>query len=236
MLSLLDRVEFGEDGGRLRSSGLEIEEVLAGLESGLGLGAVASQHSLEALDLVAALASLGLGPEGSEGPSLLKSQPKRPALIDALGEAELAAILPDSDRRARLSLSAGLLQILDFWDASHEAAQEADDLGDRRVSTYWHGIVHRREPDPGNASYWFRRVGSHEIFPDLGAAATTLLQAAGRPELTGRLASGGTWDPFAFIDFCGQAEDSAQDQPIARRLQRLEMDRLLLESWKHATA
>ena len=61
----------------------------------------------------------------------------------------------------RLALAAGLLQIHDFWDASHEAAQEADDLGERDFSAYWHGIAHRREPDAGNASYWFRRVGRH---------------------------------------------------------------------------
>ena len=74
---------------------------------------------------------------------------------------------PGTPHRPRLALAAGLLQIHDFWDASHDAAQRADDQGEREFSAYWHGIAHRREPDAGNAAYWFRRVGRHR---DLQAA------------------------------------------------------------------
>jgi hypothetical protein len=31
--------------------------------------------------------------------------------------------------------------------------------GNPRTADYWHGIMHCREPDARDASYWFRRVG-----------------------------------------------------------------------------
>jgi hypothetical protein len=117
-----------------------------------------------------------------------------------------------------------LLQIYDFWDASHHAAQQADDLGERSVSPYWHGIAHRREPDPGNASYWFRRVGRHPVFAELAEAALPLIEA-NEPTLSGTLLPRGAWDAFAFIDYCTGAR--AKSLPLALALQRLEMILLL---------
>src|SRR5262249_2794877 len=144
----------------------------------------------------------------------------------ALFERALAELYPKASRPARLALSAGLLQIHDFWDASHHAAQEADDLGEAHVSAYWHGIAHRREPDAGNAGYWFRRVGRHAVFAPLAEAARPVLASdPSGPAITARLMPSGTWDAFAFIDLCtGKASSHAS---VARKLQRLEMILLL---------
>jgi hypothetical protein len=136
-------------------------------------------------------------------------------------------MFPSASRPSVLTLSAGLLQIYDFWDASHTAAQEAGDLGETRFSAYWHGIAHRREPDASNASYWFRRVGRHPLLPALGEAARPLLENHGDAQLTSALLGKGAWNPLAMIDLCTRARPGSPNEQLARRLQRLEMQKLL---------
>lgn len=41
------------------------------------------------------------------------------------------------------------------WDKAHECAQERDDKDGARV----HAYLHRKEGDPSNAGYWYRRAG-----------------------------------------------------------------------------
>jgi hypothetical protein len=194
-------------------------EALRRLESGEPAVEVFGQSPL---DLAAALTFATLGEDGSEGLSLVQRTPERPRLVAAVSEEVLSALAPRASRPARLAFAAGLLQVLDAWDASHEAAQEADDLGERRFSAYWHGIAHRREPDAGNASYWFRRVGRHALFPALAGSAEALV---GRGESIPIGADG--WDPFAMIGLCTRARRGTDQERLARRLQRLEMAMLL---------
>lgn len=233
MTSLLGRVIVDGDAARLRSGGAEVAEVERRLEAGEAPAEVAAGLGLQAVDMVAALAFLGLGPGGSEGPGLVQAHPARAWVARAVTDDALAALRGGSDRRSRLALAAGLLQIHDHWDASHRAAQEADDLGERAASAYWHGIAHRREPDAGNASYWFRRVGRHPLFDGLGADARRLIDEEGRPEGARRLAASASWDPFAFIELVSSARPVTPLARLARRLQRLEMDRLLAATWEH---
>ncbi|WP_165073910.1 hypothetical protein [Paludisphaera rhizosphaerae] len=183
------------------------------------------------LDFVAAVALEALGDDESLGPKLVQARPERPKLVAAVSEPALAGLFPKASRPTRLALSAGLLQILNAWDASHEAAQEAEDLGERRFSAYWHGVAHRREPDAGNASYWFRRVGRHPLFPTLAESAEPLLT-----EGTRRVVAGGSWDPFAMIDVCTRSRPGTDDERAARRLQRLEMAILLKATAEAAIA
>ena len=85
---------------------------------------------------------------------------------------------------------AGMYLYFGCLDEAHKIAQ---DLGTAEGS-FWHGIMHRQEPDPGNAAYWFRRVGTHPVFPALLGDARAL-----------GLTPGPQWDPFVFIDFCEAA-------------------------------
>lgn len=180
----------------------------------------------EPLDLIAALAVFGLGPRlDSLGPKLVQTPPPRPDLIAGAGAQAIANLLPRADSIARLRITAGLLQILDFWVESHQAAQQADDLGDRGLSSHWHAIAHRREPDPGNASYWYRRLGKSSVLGRLAETAAPLL--VGQPDSVARLRTDeGDWNPFAFVDLCSSRPETAVEL-VCRRLQRLEMLLLL---------
>lgn len=197
--------------------------VIGRLEAGEAPAAVASTLFLDPADLVALIALDAFGERVTDGPSRVQAAPRRPGLATALSEPALAGLFPQATRPARLALSAGLLQVHDFWDLSHQAAQQAGDLGESRYSAWWHGIAHRREPDAGNAAYWFRRVGRHPLFPELAEAARPLVKT--HPNLAARLLAGGTWDPFAFVDFCTRAK--CENTALARVLQRNEMILLL---------
>lgn len=90
---------------------------------------------------------------------------------------------------------AGLWLYCGFFEEAHQIAQDIHTAD----GSYWHGILHRMEPDPGNAGYWFRRVGQHPVFAQLHAASAAL-----------GYRSGSRWDPLAFIDDCDRAAPSAQ--------------------------
>ncbi len=214
------RIKAGPDGAAVvASSGLPVAEALSRLEAGDSAVAIFGPNPL---DLAVAVAFAALGDEGSEGPALVQRPPARPRLVAALSEDALADVAPRAGRPARLAFAAGLHQVLDSWESSHEAAQEADDLGERRFSAYWHGVAHRREPDAGNASYWFRRVGRHALFSALAEAAEALVGRDG----AGPIGPNG-WDPLAMIDLCTRARRGSDQERMARRLQRLEMAMLL---------
>jgi len=131
------------------------------------------------------------------------------------------------------ALKAGVVQVFGDLDWSHELAQSIEGQGRPRNGDYWHAIFHRREPDYGNACYWFRNVGRHPVFPALAEQARDILtrcpdEQAGR-WLTKLTAAG--WDPFSFVDLCRECENE-EDSALgiaARRIQWAEMLLLLSE-------
>jgi len=134
---------------------------------------------------------------------------------------------------------AGLLQINDYLDESHNHSQSIQGEGQDVNGDYWHGIMHRREPDYGNGKYWFRRVGHHPCFDLLAPLAEQALDECSSPNAANwqsRLSGPNGWDGAAFIDLCQTAEQSSDAEltTAVKRIQWAEMLLLLEHSYRQA--
>lgn len=126
------------------------------------------------------------------------------------------------------AIKSGLLLWNDALDASHTISQG---LGNQ-TGSYWHGMMHRREPDYSNAKYWFGRVGTHPIFPALRERAISLLKETPNPSDTlARIAQAIEtqvhWDAYQFIDWC-QAAEGNMDADVTRFLRQVQAEEIKL--------
>jgi hypothetical protein len=159
------------------------------------------------------------GPEDRPGERLMPLafgpcvSPASRDLLRSLDTADLFAPSQVAADDYAAAARSGLFVYLSCMDDAHAIAQEIHTA----TGSYWHGILHRMEPDFSNARYWFRRVGRHEIFPALRAAAAAL---AGEdiPEFR----NAAQWDPFAFIDLCEQEGGSGSGKR-AKALERVQL-------------
>jgi hypothetical protein len=133
---------------------------------------------------------------------------------------EFARELPKlaNDRDFASACLAGLWLGHGFFDESHAISQDLDTL----EGSFWHAILHRREPDYWNAKYWFRRVPTHPIFAELHEQAVALAGTEFRSALRERK----TWDPSAFVDLCELAEQQESLRRLCGEIQRCEWNLL----------
>ncbi len=136
-----------------------------------------------------------------------------PQALQLLKTQTAAGLLPDApNRQAAL---AGLWLYFSCFEEAHQIAQDSSSPD----CELWHAILHRQEPDSGNAAYWFRKVGTHPIYPALARQAARILENYPGAEFrTGR------WDPFAFISFCerARAQPGSAQERAALEIQRAE--------------
>lgn len=106
----------------------------------------------------------------------------------------------------------GLWLLAGDLDRSHTISQDLDSA----EGSLWHGMMHRREGDFGNAKYWFRRAGDHPMYRQVVHHA---------PDLPAELQRSGGLDPMAFVDACQAATRGAGgsvDTAACRRVQWVE--------------
>ena len=169
------------------------------------------------------------------GLTMPASAPKADRLRDCLVSLPLPTASPNSPDT--VALRAGLLLLNDFFEESHSCSQSMEG---RQNADYWHAILHRREPDYGNAKYWFRHVGRHAIFGELAPSVTSMFtrttgSLAGKLERwQPRLITSSGWEPFAFVDLCEAAETDAELRSWCEVVQFAEMMLLLASTHRAA--
>jgi hypothetical protein len=151
----------------------------------------------------------------SEVDRLLLLSPERLPLVKTPATPQLDACSIRSQDAAGLfpgarhpqAALAGLLLRVGCWADSHAVAQDINSV----EGSYWHGIIHRIEPNSSNAAYWFRRVGQHAIFPELFRRALEILKNSGPKHWRLKTA----WDPLPFIEWCDEAREKRGQAEIA---------------------
>ena len=115
----------------------------------------------------------------------------------------------------------------DHFAESHSLSQDIPDAD----GSFLHGILHRREPDYGNARYWFNRVGNHPAFPLIAEQVANLQKDWKKETIDPEekrekwpllFLPRKTWDPFEFIAACQRARENPSPHSRLPRLEKIQ--------------
>ena len=167
---------------------------------------------------------------GNPLPTLVPQKAWSTELTDALASTSVDELFHGESLKNNTfgdAIKSGLLLWNDALDESHNISQGLEN----QTGSYWHGIMHRREPDYSNAKYWFGRVGTHPIFPQVREQALAILKETPNPsDALARIAqtieTEENWDAYQFIDWCQAAEGASDD--VTRFLQQVQAEEIKL--------
>jgi len=124
----------------------------------------------------------------------------------------------------------------DDYDGSHTICQGFE--REHAAASYWHGLIHRREPDYRNARGWYGRATQWEgclnirdrvqdvlervmLMPEYGGARDLAFGLKQHVDATGN------WDPLYFTDLCersdANSERAASEVLLLEEIQEAEM-------------
>lgn len=168
---------------------------------------------------------------GNPLPTLVPKKAWSSELTDALESSSLDKLFQGESLKNTTfgeAIKSGLLLWNDALDESHTISQGLMN----QTGSYWHGIMHRREPDYPNSKYWFRQVGTHPIFSALRECALERFKATPNPsdalaDIGKTIASQENWDAYQLIDWCEAAEGDS-DSDVTRFLQQVQVEEIKL--------
>ncbi|MCS7060531.1 MAG: hypothetical protein RMN25_05130 [Anaerolineae bacterium] len=146
--------------------------------------------------------------------ALLSARPAAPLVPQTIYDPALSARILACE--CSDALKAGLLLWNDDLDASHRLSQQIN----TPTGSYWHAIMHRREPDYWNSKYWFHQTGRHPALAEVGRRASRLLDDVA-------WLHNSRYDPFAFVDACEAAAQGGSDTTALQAFQQLEIKVLI---------
>ncbi len=152
-------------------------------------------------------------------------------VLARLAKLKAADLFPDakvSNQELAEACRSGLYLAANDLETSHNISQDLPSSS----GSYWHAIMHRREPDYSNSGYWFRKVGTHPIFADLPGAIQSALPNG--EQVLNKLVR--EWDPYEFNTLCEQQLHDGEHQALCQEVQAIEWALLFDYCYKGALA